>query len=725
MPAKKVRLKVQEALPRDIGKARARLPMDAMMKIGVKPGDFLELKGKLVGAATAWPSDADESGAGLVRIDGSIRRNLGVTLNEFIDVGKAAVKSATSVVLAPLSKSVQLDEDFESFVKNRIRGMPLMEGSSLSIVVLGNPVNFKVIKVSPRGIVVAEQSTKLKVEAKLAESFLTEQRITYEDIGGLREQLRRLREIVELPLRFPELFSRLGIEPPRGVLLYGPPGCGKTMIAKALANESQAKFYTINGPEIMSKYYGETEAKLREIFKDAKESAPSVIFIDEIDAIAPKREEVFGEVEKRMVAQLLSLMDGLSERGNVVVIGATNRIDGVDLALRRPGRFDREVEIGVPNTDSRLEILQIHTRGMPLAGDVELKRLSSITNGYTGADLKALCREAALGALRSVIPQTEISVQTVPTSTLERLSVDMEDFLEAYKGIVPTALREFYVEVPQTFWGDVGGLEEIKEALSENIVQAVKHPEEFKKKGIEPPRGVLLYGPPGCGKTLLAKALAAESQTNLIVIRGPEILSKWLGESEKAIRDIFRKARSSSPCIILFDEIDSVGKARYASDEGWSGETVLSQLLTQIDSLYSGEGVFIIGSTNRPDLLDSSLLRPGRMGLLFYVAPPDETGRLAILKILVSHMPLSPDVDLTSIAKSAVNFTGADLESLCREAGLSAIRRKSETVSAADFAQGLEHVKPGFSKEVEDWYAELDKKLRSQVVKLQKQSLYG
>jgi transitional endoplasmic reticulum ATPase len=725
MPTKKVRLKVQEALPRDIGKARARLPMAAMMRIGVKPGDFLELRGKLVGAATAWPSDPDDSDPSCVRIDGSVRRNLGVTLNEFVEVVKATVRSASSVVLAPLSKSVQLDEDFESFVKNRIKGMPLVEGSALSIVVLGNPVNFKVVKVSPRGIVVSEDFTRLKVEARLAESLLAEQRITYEDIGGLREQLRRLREIVELPLKFPELFARLGIEPPRGVLLYGPPGCGKTMIAKALANESQAKFYTINGPEIMSKYYGETEAKLREIFKDAKENAPSVVFIDEVDAIAPKREEVFGEVEKRMVAQLLSLMDGLSERGNVVVIGATNRIDDVDLALRRPGRFDREVEIGVPNTLGRLEILQIHTRGMPLASDVDLKRLSGIANGYTGADLKALCREAALGALRGVLPQTEINVQTVPTATLEKLTVDMDDFLEAYKGIVPTALREFYVEVPHAHWTDVGGLETIKEALDENIIQAVKHPEEFKKKGIEPPRGVLLYGPPGCGKTLLAKALAAESQTNLIVIRGPEILSKWMGESERAIRDIFRKARSSSPCIVLFDEIDSIGKARFSSDDAWSGETVLSQLLTQIDSLYTGEGVFIIGSTNRPDLLDPSLLRPGRLGLLFYVAPPDEKARLSILKIFAAKMPLASDVDLGSVAKSAVNFTGADLESLCREAGLSAIKRKSDTVSRSDFAVGLVSVKPGFSKEVEDWYAELDKKLRSQVIRMQKQSQYG
>jgi transitional endoplasmic reticulum ATPase len=725
MVVKKVRLKVLEALPRDIGKARARLPVSAMMKIGVKPGDFLELRGKFVSAATAWPSDSDSTDQNGIRVDGATRRNLGVVLNEYIEVSKANVRPANTIVLTPLSKSVHLDEDFETFVKNRIREMPVVEGSTISIVVLGNPVSFKVAKVSPKGIVVCEGGTKLKVEPGLAEGLMAEQKVTYEDIGGLRDQLRRLREIVELPLRFPELFARLGIEPPRGVLLYGPPGCGKTMIAKALANESQAKFHAINGPEIMSKYYGETEAKLREIFKEAKEGAPSIIFIDEIDAIAPKREEVFGEVEKRMVAQLLSLMDGLSERGNVIVIGATNRIEDVDLALRRPGRFDREVEIGVPNTEGRLEILQIHTRGMPISPDVDLKQLAAITHGYTGADLKALCREAALGALRAVIPQSDVTLSKVPASTLERLSVSMKDFLEAYKGIVPTALREFYVEMPQTSWNDVGGLASVKEALKENVLQAIKSPEEFKKKGIEPPRGVLLYGPPGCGKTLLAKALANESQANLIVVRGPEVLSKWLGESERAIREIFRKGKSSSPCIILFDEIDSLGKARYASEEVWSGETILSQLLTQMDSLYPGEGVFVIGSTNRPDILDPSLLRPGRLGVMLYVPPPDVSSRLEILRILTKRMPLGQDVDLRSLAESTQNFTGADLESLCREAGLSAIRRRSEVVAAEDFREAILRVKPSFTKEMEEWYMELGKKLRSQVIRAKGQAQYA
>ncbi|MEM3829134.1 MAG: AAA family ATPase, partial [Conexivisphaerales archaeon] len=571
-------------------------------------GDVLFIRGRNEAAATAWPSDQDDTPADAIRLDGSMRRNLGAALNDYVEVSKGIVKQASSVVLATVSQGVNIDTDFESFVKNRIRGMPLVEGNTISVVILGNPMNFQVEKTSPRGIVIVGDATSLHVRVSQAEG-VSEVRVTYDDIGGLKPQLNRLREIVELPLRLPELFGRLGIEPPRGVLLYGPPGCGKTMIAKALATESQAKFYAINGPEIMSKYYGETEAKLRDIFKEAKENAPSIIFIDEIDAIAPKREEVFGEVEKRVVAQLLSLMDGLTERGNIVVIGATNRIDDVDLALRRPGRFDREVEIGVPNTAGRIEVLQIHTRGMPLDSDVDIKRLAEITNGYTGADLKALCREAALNALRRIVPQVD-SYAKVPAATLEKLKVTLGDFLMAHKDIVPTALREFYVEMPNVRWEDIGGLEEIKDLLIDNISTAIRRPFDYKKMGIEPPRGVLLYGPPGCGKTMIAKALATESQANMIVVRGPEILSKWVGESERGIREIFRKAKASSPCIVFFDEIDSIGKARAEASEAWSGETILSQLLTEIDSLYTGEGVFVIGATNRPDMLDQALLRP-------------------------------------------------------------------------------------------------------------------
>jgi len=711
----KLKLKVMESLPRDIGKARARLAMSAMASIGLKPGDALLIRGKKDAAATAWPSDADETPPDAIRLDGSLRRNVGVALNDMVEVSRSTVKPASSIILSATTGNVNIDSDFESFVKNRMKGMPIVEGNTISIVVLGNPMTFVVAKTSPRGVVSVTESTSLHVRVGAGE-VSTELRITYDDIGGLGHQLRKLREIVELPLRQPELFNRLGIEPPRGVLLYGPPGCGKTMIAKALATESQAKFFAINGPEIMSKYYGETEAKLREIFKEAKENAPSIIFIDEIDAIAPKREEVFGEVEKRVVAQMLSLMDGLSERGNVIIIGATNRMDDVDLALRRPGRFDREVEIGVPNTAGRLEILHIHTRGMPLDSDVDLKRLAEITNGYTGADLKALCREAALNALRRIIPQAD-SFSKVPSSTLEKLKVNLSDFMSAYKDIVPTAMREFYVEMPNVKWDDIGGLEEIKETLSDNVSRAIKRPQDFRKMGIEPPRGVLLYGPPGCGKTMIAKALATESKANMIVVRGPEILSKWVGESEKGIREIFRKAKASAPCMVFFDEIDSIGKARTEFSEGWTGETVLSQLLTEIDSLYTGEGVFVIGATNRPDTLDAALLRPGRLGLLIYVPPPDEKSRLSILRIKTSSMPLASDVNLEHIARLSNNYTGADLEAVCRQAALSALKRSSDKVSMKDFEVALASIRPTFTSEMHAWYKEIEKRLTASMLK--------
>jgi transitional endoplasmic reticulum ATPase len=719
----KLKLKVMESLPRDIGKARARLSMASMAVIGLKPGDALLIRGKKDAAATAWPSDADETPPEAIRLDGSLRRNLGAALNDVVEVSKSVVKPASSVSLAAVTSGVNIDSEFQSFVKNRIKGMPLVEGNTISIVVLGNPMSFLVVRTSPRGVVAVNDTTSLHVRAGAAE-VAAELRVTYDDVGGLGTQLRKLREIVELPLRQPELFSRLGIEPPRGVLLYGPPGCGKTMIAKALATESQAKFYAINGPEIMSKYYGETEAKLRDMFKEAKENAPSIIFIDEIDAIAPKREEVFGEVEKRVVAQMLSLMDGLSERGNVIIIGATNRIDDVDLALRRPGRFDREVEVGVPNTQGRLEILQIHTRGMPLDSDVDPKRLAEITHGYTGADLKALCREAALNALRRVVPQAE-TFSKVPAATLERLKVNLSDFMMAYRDIVPTAMREFYVEMPNIKWEDVGGLDEIKEVLSDNISFAVKKPHEFKKMGIEPPRGVLLYGPPGCGKTMIAKALATESRASIIVVRGPEVLSKWVGESEKGIREIFRKAKASAPCVVLFDEIDSIGKTRTDFSEGWTGETVLSQLLTEIDSLYSGEGVFIVGATNRPDILDAALLRPGRLGMLVYVPPPDELSRLKILKIKTSSMPLASDVDLQSVAKLSSNYTGADLDSVCRQAALLALKRGSDRVSMKDFERALSMVRPSFTPEMHAWYKEVEKRLMAGLLRNRSQPPYA
>jgi transitional endoplasmic reticulum ATPase len=721
LPEKTIKLKVAEALPRDVGKNRARIHSQLLRRLSAKPGDVIKIRGKKVTVLTVWPSDGEK---GIIRLDGIARRNAGVALNDHVLVSKVRPKEARSIVLSPLTTAIKTDEEFTSFVKNRIKDVPVVEGNTISIVVMGNPLDFMVKSTIPKGAVIIGDITEVKIIPLGEEVRIAEARVTYEDVGGLKEQLQRLREIVELPLRYPELFRKLGIEPPKGVLLYGPPGCGKTLIAKALANESQASFYAINGPEIMSKYYGETEAKLREIFREAKENAPSIIFIDEIDSIAPKREEVYGEVEKRVVAQLLSLMDGLTERGDVVVIGATNRIDDVDPALRRPGRFDREVEIGVPNTDERYEILQIHTRGMPLDKKVSLEKLAEITSGYTGADLKALCREAALNALRRILPHFS-EEKGIPTSVLERLKITEEDFLAAYKEIIPTALREFYVETPKVRWEDIGGLEDVKRRLEDNILKTIKKPELFRKLGIEPPKGVLLYGPPGCGKTLIAKALANESQASFIVVRGPEILSKWVGESEKAIRNIFRKAKASAPSIILFDEIDALGKTRTSSEEGWNPESVLSQLLSEMDSLYTMEHVFVIGTTNRPDLLDPSLLRPGRFDMLVYIPPPDEEARLKILRIFTRNMPLAEDVSLEEIARATDRFTGADLKSLCREAGLLAMKEGRDKVMMKDFMAALRQVHPTFTPTLERWYESIKENIQSKMMGKGPKTLYG
>ena len=531
-----------------------------------------------------------------------------------------------------------------------------------------------------------------------------------------------MREIVELPLRHPELFSRLGIEPHSGILLYGPPGCGKTLLAKVLASESEANMYPINGPEIMNKYYGETEAKIRDIFKEAKDNSPSMIFIDEIDAIAPKREEVYGDVEKRVVAQLLALMDGLNDRGNVIVLGATNRPDSVDPALRRPGRFDREFEISVPNEDGRLEILLIHTRGMPLSEDIDLKDLASELHGYTGADIKSLCREAAMKSIRRYLPEIDLETEKIPSEVLQSMQIKLIDFYDAMHEVIPTAMREFYVEQPKVWWQDVGGLDEIKKTLSDNLVTAMKEPSKFTKMGIKPPKGALIYGPPGCGKTMVARALATETGANMILVRGPEILSKWIGESEKAVREIFRKAKASSPCIVIFDELDSL--AKYKSGEGGASETVLSQILTEIEEGISSR-VVVIGITNRPDILDNSLLRTGRLDLVLYVSPPDEKGRLEIIKILTKKMPLANDVKLQEIAVATQNFTGADLAALCREAAVHAMRGNSSKISNKDFANSLKLIKPSITKEIDQWYNNVRESISNVVPKAEDKAFYG
>jgi transitional endoplasmic reticulum ATPase len=719
---KKIQLRVAEAKHRDVGKRRARIDPEPMRQLGIEPGQVIELTGKRNTAVIGWQAD-DEQGRDIIRIDGQTRKNAGIGINDLLSVKPINAKAAKMVVLLPLANNnVVIDKEFCEFVKNRLRGYPVTAGDEISVIILGNSMDFRVEKVVPKTIAKIDSSTKLSI---LAESTLDKKpRITYEEIGGLKDQIKRLREIVELPLRHPEVFTRLGIEPHNGILMYGSPGCGKTLIAKALASESEANFYIINGPEIVNKYYGETEARLRDIFKEARDSAPSIIFIDEIDAIAPKREEAFGDVEKRVVAQLLALMDGMSERGNVIVLGATNRPESIDPALRRPGRFDREIEVGVPNAEGRLEILQIHTRGMPLAAnDIDLRSLAAELHGYTGADIKALCREAAMKALRRYLPEIDLEGDKISRETLGMMEIRSRDFREGMKEIIPTAMREFYVEVAKVKWNDVGGLYDAKRTLYDNLITAIREPDRFTKMGIKPPRGALLFGPPGCGKTLIAKSLATESSANIIVVRGPEILSKWVGESEKAIREIFRKAKASSPCVVVFDELDSLARPR-GEDDLSGNERVLSQLLTEMDDSGSA-GVIVTGITNRPDLIDTSLLRPGRLDLILYISPPDEKGRYEILKILTKSMPLTQDVQLEEVAYSTKGFSGADLVALARESAVNAMRNRSTVISRDDFKKALHQVKPSITKDIEDWYENIRKSVTYSIPRPTDKSFYS
>lgn len=713
-------MRIGEAKQRDVGKKRARIGPDAMDFLTVTPGDVIEISGSKSSCAVVWPSDEDEKHPDVIRIDGQTRKNAGASLNDIVKIKKISSKVAKTVVLMPVNDTVTIDKEFTDFVKNRLKGLPLAQSDEISVMILGNSMDFKINKISPKSIVKIDRSTSLTILTETTGD--KKPRLTYEEVGGLGTKIKAMREIVELPLQHPELFTRLGVEPHSGILLYGPPGCGKTLIAKVLANESEANMYLINGPEIMNKYYGESEARLRDIFKEAKDNSPSIIFIDEIDAIAPKREEVYGDVEKRVVAQLLALMDGLTERGNVIVLGATNRPDSVDPALRRPGRFDREVEISVPNDDGRLEILQIHTRGMPLAKGIDLKDLASELHGYTGADIKSLCRETAMKAIRRYLPKIDLESERIPSEVLLTMEIKLIDFYDAMHEVVPTAMRAFYVERPKVWWQDVGGLDEIKKTLNDNLILAMHDPAKFNKMGIKPPKGALIYGPPGCGKTLLARALATESGANMILVKGPEILSKWVGESEKAIREIFRKAKASSPCVVIFDELDSL--ARYKSNEGGAGETILSQLLTEMEEGVSSR-VVVIGITNRPDLLDNSLLRAGRLDLVLFVNPPDEKGRLEIIKILTTKMPLDSDVKLQEIAVSTQNYTGADLASLCREAAVSAMQNNSNKISSSDFAAGLKKVRPSITKDVDQWYNNVKESISNVVPKAIDKTFYG
>jgi len=713
-------MRIGEAKQRDVGKKRARIGPEAMDFLKVTPGDIIEIMGSRSTCAVVWPVDEDEKFPDIIKVDGQTRKNVGGSLNDIVKVRKVLTKFAKTVSLIPVNDSVTVDKEFTDFVKNRLKGLPIAHGDEISVMILGNSMDFKITKTTPKGVVKIDRTTTLTISTET--SVDRKVRVTYEEVGGLRKEVKAMREIVELPLKHPELFVRLGIEPHSGILLYGPPGCGKTLLAKVIASESEANMFPINGPEIMNKYYGETEAKLRDIFKEAKDNSPSIIFIDEIDAIAPKREEAYGDVEKRVVAQLLALMDGLTDRGNVIVLGATNRPESVDPALRRPGRFDREFEISVPNEDGRLEILLIHTRGMPINDDIDLKNLASELHGYTGADIKSLCREAALKSIRRYLPEIDLETEKISSEVLQSMQIKLIDFYDAMHEVVPTAMREFYVERPKVWWKDVGGLDEIKKALTDNLITAMKEPTKFTKMGIKPPRGALIYGPPGCGKTLLGRALATETGANMILVRGPEILSKWIGESEKAVREIFRKAKAAAPCVVIFDELDSL--ARYKSGEGGANETVLSQLLTEIEEGISSR-VVVIGITNRPDILDNSLLRTGRLDLVLYVGSPDEKGRLEIIKILTKKMPLVNDVKLQEIAVATQNYTGADLAALCREAAVLAMRNKSSKISSQDFANSLKKVRPSITKEVDQWYNNVRESISNVVPKSGDKTFYG
>ena len=722
-----VTLKVAEALQDEVGYGRGRLDTPTRNELGLSIGDIIEIHGRRrePTVAIVWRARTEDEGKGVVRIDGLIRNNAKVNLGDKVEVRKAQVRPAQKVSLAPLleqqSGRVQFGPGIDEIILRGLNRRPLTKGDAVivpGLTLMGGRLVFAVTAVQPKGIVQIQADTQVQVlEEPVKEEDLRATGIAYEDIGGLKEELRRVREMIELPLKHPELFEALGIDPPKGVLLYGPPGTGKTLLAKAVANESGAHFIGIQGPEIMNKYYGESEAHLRKKFEEAEENSPSIIFIDELDSIASKREETQGEVERRVVAQLLTLMDGLQARGQVIVIAATNRPDAIDPALRRPGRFDREIEIGIPDYDGRREILQVHTRGMPLERDEEngtwlkLDHFARITHGFVGADLAALAREAAMSALRRYLPEIDLD-EPLPPKLLQEMKVTNDDFKEALKDVEPSALREVMIEVPKVSWEEVGGLKDVKQQLKEAIEWPLTNSAGFDRLGIKPPRGVLLYGPPGTGKTLLAKAIATESEANFIAIKGPEVMSKWVGESEKRLREVFRKAKQVAPCIVFLDELDSLAPPRGGGGDSRVSDRLVDQLLTSMDGLENMEGVVVIGATNRPEIVDPALLRPGRFDRLLLVEAPDLAARQAILEIHTADMPLGK-VKLDYFAKETDGYTGADLDGLVREAGMLALREDSEAdeVTQAHFLAALEKVSPSVTEDTIKYYDELGPKL--------------
>ena len=720
-----VQLEVAKAYPNDSGRGIARLDPDTLLHLKLSPGDIIEIEGAETTAAKVWRADRQDWNTDTVRIDGFTRQNADVGIGERVSIRKAEAEKAEKLVLAPPEEaSVQFGSDAAGMVKRQILKRPVVERDIVPVMSStnhpfmrspGQAIPLIAVETEPEGVCLITEDTDVELrEEPIAGFEKTGGGITYEDIGGLENEIQRVREMVELPMKHPQIFQKLGIEPPQGVLLHGPPGTGKTLLAKAVANETSASFFSIAGPEIISKYYGESEQQLREIFEDAKEESPSIIFIDELDSIAPKREDVTGEVERRVVAQLLTMMDGLEARGQVVVIAATNRVDSVDPALRRPGRFDREIEIGVPDEVGRKEILQIHTRGMPLSDDVSLGHLAGETHGFVGADVQSLTKEAAMKALRRYLPEIDLDEEDIPPSLIDRMIVKREDFRSALNEVEPSAMREVLVELPKITWDDVGGLESPQEQVKEAVEWPLTTPEKFDRMGVEAPKGVLLYGPPGTGKTLMAKAVASETNANFISVRGPQLLSKWVGESEKAIRQTFRKARQVDPTIIFFDELDSLAPARGQDMGNNVSERVVNQLLTELDGLEEMGDVMVIGATNRPDMIDPALLRSGRFDRLVKVAQPDEEGREQILKIHTNDTPLSPDVSLREVAEITDGYVGSDLESIARESAIEALRDDDDAteVEMQHFRRALESVRPTVTDEIETYYDEIEEQFR-------------
>jgi len=728
MAEERLILKIAEAYQQDIGHGRARMDRFSRTKIGVSTGDIISISGKKETVAIVWRAMPEDEGKNLVRIDGLVRGNANVSLGDRVIIKKADVKPAEKIIMAPIISEyqrIQFGHGIENVVKKGMLGRPAAKGDSViiaGIALFGNSLPFRVANTVPKGIVQITDETEVVVKEEPVKEAELVSKITYEDIGGLKNELQKVREMIELPLKHPEMFDRLGIEPPKGVLLHGPPGTGKTLIAKAVANESGASFHSILGPEIVSKFYGQSEENLRKTFEEAQKTAPSIVFIDEIDSIAPKREEVSGEVERRIVAQLLTLMDGLKGRGKVIVIAATNRPDAVELALRRPGRFDREIVIGVPDRNGRKEILQVHTRSMPLSKDFNIDYLADVTHGFVGADLAALAREAAMKTLRRYLPDIDLE-KPMPTEILEKMEVTMEDFKNALKGIEPSALREVFLETPNVKWDDVGGLENVKQKLKEAVEWPLKNSEAFKRMGIKPPKGILLFGAPGTGKTLLAKAVATESEANFISVKGPELISKWVGESEKALREIFKKAKQASPSIVFLDELDAIAPIRgWGAGDSRVTERMVNQLLTSMDGMEALENVVVIGATNRPDILDRALLRAGRFDRLVQIPVPDKDARLKILEVHTKDMPLK-DVSLEELAEKTDGYVGADIESLCREAALISLREdmNAKTVTKKHFEEAIKSVTPSVTDETVKYYERIAKELAGGIIKRKKE----